>query len=87
MTHEEILKRVEDRSLNLEQAFQELSSIGYCPNLINDDDGRWAVAFDGIQDVVTGDNAEDINTSFFIEAKQWSPSITEALIIALTEDK
>ena len=71
--------------MSVEQALQELCEIGYCPNLLNDDDGRWAVAFDGFQDVVMGDEAQDINTSFFVEAKQWHSNIRQALIIALSE--
>lgn len=85
MTHEEILAKTKNEELSVEQALQELCEIGYCPNLLNDDDGRWAVAFDGFQDVVMGDEAQDINTSFFVESKQWHSNIRQALIIALSE--
>ena len=85
MEHEQILAKTKNEELNVEQAFQELCEIGYCPNLLNDDDGRWAVVFDGMQSVVMGDEAEDVSTSFFVEAKQWHSNIRQALIIALSE--
>lgn len=85
MTHEEILEKTKNEELTVEQALQELCEIGYCPNLLNDDDGRWAVAFDGFQEAVMGDGAQDISTSFFVEAKQWHSNIRQALIITLSE--
>jgi hypothetical protein len=86
MTYEEILKKTESKELSIEQAMQELSEIGYCPALLNDDDGRWAVTFDGFQTVVTGDEAQDVHANFFIEAKKWHTDIRQALIIALKDD-
>ena len=85
MKHKDILAKTKNEELSVEQALQELCEIGYCPNLLNDDDGRWAVAFDGVQDVVMDDEAQDISTSFFVEAKKWSLNIRQALVIALSE--
>lgn len=85
MTYEEILLKTKNEELSVEQALQELCEIGYCPNLLNDDNGRWAVTFNGIQSVVMGDEAEDVSASFFVESKQWHSNIRQALIIALSE--
>lgn len=82
--YEEIKKKVETREINAEQAFESLAEIGCCPNLLNDDHGRWAVAFDGFQNV-PNEEIGDISTSFFIEACRWKDSIYEALVFALNE--
>lgn len=52
---------------------------GACPALINDDNGHWAISFEGIQSCPTGDEPEDIQTAFYIEAKDWKNSIREAI--------
>ena len=39
MKYEEIKQKVMNREINCEQAFESLSEIGYCPNLLNDDNG------------------------------------------------
>jgi hypothetical protein len=83
MESNEILKKVKDREINCEQAFESLADIGYCPNLLNDDNGHWSVRFDGFQNVPTKDEPEDIHTTFFIKAKDWKESIYDALIWAL----
>ena len=53
--------------------------------LINDDAGRWAVSFDGMQNIPDNDKATFISTSFFIEANQWKPTIREAIEAANDE--
>lgn len=48
--------------------------------LISDDFGHWTVSSSGIQNVPENiDVASDISTSFFIEAKDWKPTIREAI--------
>ncbi len=79
----EILKKLKKKEINCEQAFEKLAEIGCCPNLLNDDNGHWAVAFDGFQNVPMGDDPEDIATTCFIEAKDWKNSIYEALVWSL----
>lgn len=54
--------------------------------LISDDNGHWVVALSGMQNVPMGTGPEDIATSFFIEAKDWKPSIREAIDAAIAED-
>ncbi len=47
--------------------------------LINDDNGHWAMSWAGMQNVPEGDGPQDIQTSFFIEAKEWHDGVTEAI--------
>lgn len=52
--------------------------------LISDDFGRWAVTSCGFQNVPDDINVpSDITTSFFVQAKDWKPTIREALNAAL----
>jgi len=53
--------------------------------LVNDDNGHWAVKFDGFQNVPKGNEPDDISTTCFIEAKDWKDSIYEALVWSLSE--
>ena len=90
MNYEEIKQKVTDREINCEQALESLAEIGYCPNLLNDDNGHWAVKFDGFKILKINpylpmdDEPEDISTTCFIEAKDWKDSIYEALVWALS---
>jgi hypothetical protein len=83
---EEILKAYKNKSINFEVVMAELDKNGFCPNLLHDDAGRWAVAFDGYQTLNATKKAIDIQTSFFIEKKYWKRSIRGALIFALETD-
>ena len=42
--------------------------------LVSDDNGHWAVVFDGFQNVAFGKKPIDIETTFFIRKKQWQNS-------------
>jgi len=57
----------------------ELTKLGQCPSLLYDDDGRFAITGEGIQDVVMGDEAQDINISHFVKAEEWKDTPREAL--------
>jgi hypothetical protein len=82
MNQEEILQKVKNREINCEQALESLAEIGHCPNLFNDDNGNWAVKFDGYQTIPMKD-PDDVTTTAFILAKDWKPSIYEALVWSL----
>lgn len=62
---------------------------GYCPALIYDDNGHWALVSDGMQNVPLGDSPEDIAATFFVEAKDWHETpqvaIFEAAFATLEE--
>lgn len=64
---------------------EQITFDGACPALVNDDNGHWAVAFDGTQNVPDGDGPEDIMTSFFIARDKWYNTIGEAIEAAKRE--
>ena len=72
--------------LSFDFIMEQLANLGQCPNLLNDDNGHWAITCDGYQNVVFGDEPEDVETSFFVEAKQWRNTPREALIQYLNEE-
>lgn len=51
---------------------------GACPALINDDNGHWALSFNGFQNVVTG-RPKDVSTTFFVKAKAWKNTVRQAI--------
>ena len=51
---------------------------GWCPSLLNDDAGHWAVVEDGVQNVPF-DAPCDIQTTFWVEKHQWKNTVREAL--------
>ena len=68
----------------LEEILERLSENGSCPNLLNDDAGHWALAFDGMQSVVEN-LPEDVETFFFVEKEDWKDSVREAVLWGLRE--
>lgn len=86
---EEIQKYIKSyfEFIPFEFIMEELSKLGQCPNLLNDDNGNWAVTSDGFQNVVYGDEPQDVETQFFVEAKNWKPTPREALKYYLTEEE
>jgi hypothetical protein len=60
-------------------ALEDAAKKGSCPGLINDDYGHWAVSETGFQNCPRKTPA-DINTSFFVEKKEWKNSVREALV-------
>lgn len=58
---------------------------GDCPGIVNDDNGHWAVTGAGMQNVVCGDEPQDVNTTFYVEASMWKNSLREAIEAYLDE--
>ena len=56
-----------------------LVATGGCPGVINDDNGHWAVSGSGMQNVVCGDEPQDVQTTFFVDAADWKGTIREAI--------
>jgi hypothetical protein len=83
--YEEIVEKFKSGEASFIETFEELASIGHCPNLLNDDNGHWAVKFDGFQSVPFGDEPDDVETTFFVEKDSWRDTIREALAAALEE--
>lgn len=65
--------------ISFELIMDELANLGQAPNLLYDDNGNWAVTSQGFQNVVYGDEPQDVETHFFVEAKFWKPTPREAL--------
>lgn len=80
MTEQKILKQLKNKEINCEQALESLAKIGICLNLLNDDNGHWAVSCDGMQNVPLGDEPEDIQMVSIVVAEDWKESIYDALI-------
>ena len=53
------------------QVVEKLIKEGGCPALIYDDRGNWALAMDGMQNIPSGDEPADIETTFFVEKDLW----------------
>lgn len=85
----EIIDLIKESIAELEFDFimDQLANMGHCPNLLNDDNGHWAVTCDGYQNVVFGDETQDVETHFYVEAKQWKDTPKEALKVYLTEEE
>jgi len=73
--------------LSFDFVMEQLANLGQCPCLLNDDNGHWAVTGDAYQNVVSGDEPEDVETSFFVEAKYWKKTPREALNFYLNEEE
>lgn len=81
-TFEELLQQFKDRELTCEDLLTLLSELGYCPNLLNDDGGRWALTSDVYQSVPEK-YPSDIESSFYVKKEYWKKSIREAVIFSL----
>jgi len=74
-----------ESKLDTDCIIQSLTSLGYSPNILYDDNGHFAVISDGIQTVSMDDEAVDMDMSFFIEKENWKDTIREALHIYLED--
>jgi hypothetical protein len=85
---QEIMKSIKDHFdfLPFDFIMDELSRLGQCPCLINDDNGHWAVTSEGYQNVIMRDELEDVESNFFIEAKEWKNTPREALLYYLSDN-
>jgi len=55
--------------------------------LLSDDAGRWAVVCTGCQNVPNPDKPIDIDSTFWVEAKDWTNSVREAIDAVLEVDE
>jgi len=85
---EEILRYIKLYFENLPFDFimDQLANLGQCPNLLNDDNGHWAVTSDGFQNVPKGGEPDDIETHFYVEASEWKDTPKEALLHYLSQE-
>lgn len=82
--HKELLKNFRD--LNVDLVLQTLDRLGNAPNLVNDDNGRWAVSSDGYQQVVTGTQRLDSTTVIIPKRAYWKTTIRAAVLYYLKQD-
>jgi len=62
---------------------EKLADIGHCPCLINDDNGNWAVASDGWQNI--RGTGGDLETTLIVRAEFFKPTISEAVRLYLEQ--
>ena len=79
MTQHQSIEKYRAKEITLEEFFDELIENGNCPALINDDAGHWAISESGAQEVIY-DEPNDLNTTFFIEKKDWKNTVREAVL-------
>jgi len=65
--------------MNLIEELNKLADNGYCPALLFDDDGRWALSFTGTQPVNFESKPMSMYTTFFVETDDWKDTIEEAV--------
>lgn len=65
---------------------EEQAMNGACPGLVNDDNGHWAVSCSGFQNAVCGEETQDVETTFFVEAKEWKGSVRDAIDSAMNRE-
>ena len=97
LSHEEILDRgdyflaedfypyVSPSTFDLASKLNELANVGFCPALIFDDNGHWALAFDGTQSVASLSGPVTTYSTFFVEADMWKDTIEEAVEYSLSK--
>jgi hypothetical protein len=63
---------------------------GWTPNLVYDDDGHFAVSFEGFQPIPQGDGAgyaEPVTVGAFVEPGDWHPSVRAASDAAMSKEQ
>ena len=85
---DEILTKIKEwrNLLSLEFILDELSNLGQAPNLLYDDNGHFAIASDGFQNVSSEEEPIDMKMSFFVPKESWKKTIREALDFYLDEN-
>ena len=61
------------------KVMEKMVENGYCPAILSDDNGHWALSLDGWQNVPDGDEPQDITTTFLVEAALWADTVPLAI--------
>jgi len=75
-----------DYSTSIAEAWKVVErqvSKGACPALVNDDNGHWALAGEGFQNVPANGDVGDIVTTFFVPKEYWVDEAPHAICLAL----
>lgn len=84
-TLNELLIKLKNNEITCDEALSQLSLSGFCPSIISNDNGQWAVVFDGVQFSAVSEFPEDAIASYYIDKKYWKPTVREALVFAISE--
>lgn len=64
--------------------FEKWADDGLCPMLVYDDDGHWAVSFDGYGPVIEEDiHKDEVGVTAVVQPDQWRDTVREALEAAV----
>jgi len=69
------------------EVVEKMTSEGACPAIINDDNGHWAMALDGMQNCVDGSETMDVATTFFAPKSLWCDTVPLAICRAALKAK
>lgn len=70
------------QAASLEWVLERMTLAGYCPALLFDDDGRWALTFAGTGPMTVGADVDHFITNF-VAADQWHDSVMAAVLTAI----
>jgi hypothetical protein len=77
--------------MDVAKVLEDLANKGYCPALVFNDDGYWALTCDGMQsldyDAIMKNEPFEMHASFIIPKESFKPSIEEAVQYFLDNDK
>lgn len=78
---EHILEKIKSwrKLLPFEFIIEELTNLGWSPNLLYDDNGHFAIVSDGFQNISIEDGPIDNDMYFNVKKEYWKPTIREAL--------
>jgi hypothetical protein len=83
MEHTDLRSKFENDEIGFEAVFQKLAEWGHCPSLIHDDGGKWAMCFEGYQDLPMGRRCESTSATFIVQKEMWKGSIRDAVLAGL----
>lgn len=73
--------------ISLVEQFKHWERQGCCPALVNDDNGHWAISFNGMSPVFDSDEPRDMDIVTFVDKAEWQNTIEEALAYAVAHYK
>lgn len=84
MTLADLQKKHASNKCRADRVLETLAKMNYCPCLLNDDFGNWALVFDGYQSVPENPGEPDeLDSHFLVEKESWHPTIFEAIQYAI----
>lgn len=64
---------------------EKMADEGMAPAILYDDNGHWAMVFDGIASISASEEPSDWSGSYGVEAHQWKPTAREAIDAGIAE--